>query len=112
MVRDTRLRKSTTAKWGVVSCWVAVIIYAASNSVVTMLVSIGDANRINGHNVITFANLLVLGSLISLIPMLLFFGRDWKLEKLRDLSSREWVLLTLSAVLSSAVTPGLYFFAL
>ena len=112
MVRDTRLRKSTTAKWCVVSCWVAVIIYAASNSVVTMLVSIGDANRINGHNVITFANLLVLGSLISLIPMLLFFGRDWKLEKLRDLSSREWVLLTLSAVLSSAVTPGLYFFAL
>ncbi|KRS12233.1 hypothetical protein XM52_28285 [Roseovarius indicus] len=112
MVRDAAFNNSTMAKWGVLSCWLAVIIYAASNSVVTMLVNIGDANRINGHNVITFANLLVLGSLISLIPMSLAFGRDWELTKLRGLSSREWVLLTVSAVLSSAVTPGLYFFAL
>jgi len=112
MVRDTTFTKTTLAKWGVLSCWGAVTLYAASNSVVSMLVNIGDANRIDGHNVITFANLLVLGSLISLIPMALFFGRDWDLKTLRRLSSREWAFLTVSAILSSAVTPGLYFFAL
>ena len=70
--------KPTSINLGILSCWVAVLIYAASNSVVTMLVNIGDANRIDGINVITFANLLVLGSAISLIPMGIFFWRDWK----------------------------------
>ena len=100
------------AFWGIMLCWVAVLIYAASNSVVTLLVQIGDANRGNGHNVITFANLLVLGSLISLIPMIFFFWRDWTADNLRSLNSRDWVFLVIATVLSSALTPGLFFFAL
>lgn len=104
--------KTSLAIWGVVFCWVAVLIYAASNSVVTALVEIGDANRVNGHNVVTFANLLVLGSLISLIPMTIFFWRDWTVKNLRSLSRHDWALLMVSSTLSSALTPGLFFFAL
>lgn len=98
--------------WGVAFCWIAVVIYAASNSVVTLLVQIGDTHRVNGHNVVTFANLLVLGSLISLVPMVLFFWRDWSPKKLKRLTLKDWAILVVSTTLSSALTPGLFFFAL
>lgn len=105
-------QKPFPAFWGIMLCWIAVLIYAASNSVVTLLVEIGDSNRVKGHNVVTFANLLVLGSLISLVPMLFFFGRDWTAKNLRSLTSKDWLILVVSTMLSSAVTPGLFFFAL
>ncbi len=101
------------AAFGAAFAWVAVIIYASSNSIVTLLVDIGRANRVDGwRNAITFCNLLFWGSLISLVPMVLLFWRDWTFENLRKLSSRDWGMLTVSAFLSSALTPGLFFYAL
>ncbi|MAO27280.1 MAG: EamA family transporter, partial [Roseovarius sp.] len=97
---------------GTVLAWTAVIIYAAANSIVTILADIGAANPVNGRNAITFCNLLFLGSLISLIPMVVFFHKDWTRANLRALTRKSWLLLTTSALLSSAITPGLFFFAL
>jgi len=97
---------------GTILAWVAVLIYASSNSIVSMLTEIGEANPVRGRNAITFCNLLALGSLISLIPMVFFFHKDWTRENLAALTRRNWVILTISAVLSSAITPGLFFFAL
>lgn len=98
--------------FGIILTWLAVMIYASSNSIVTMLTDIGQQNLIYGRNPITFCNLLFLGSLISLVPMVLFFWRDWTRENLRALTRKHWAYLTASAVLSSALTPGLFFFAL
>ncbi|MFK7938551.1 MAG: DMT family transporter [Roseovarius sp.] len=98
--------------FGAVLAWVAVMIYASSNSIVTLLTEVGEINQVMGRNAITFCNLLALGSLISLVPMIYFFRGDWTRENLRKLTRRDWTLLTVSAVLSSAVTPGLFFFAL
>ena len=92
--------------------WLAVIIYAASNSIVSLLAEIGRQNPVMGRNAITLCNLLFLGSLISLIPMVFMFWKDWTLENLRKLSRKDWGVLTLSAALSSAVTPALFFVAL
>lgn len=92
--------------------WVAVLIYASSNSIVTLLTQIGEVHQVMGRNAITFCNLLALGSLISLIPMVFFFHKDWTRENLRALTRKDWGLLTLSAILSSAITPGLFFYAL
>lgn len=97
---------------GTILAWVAVIIYAASNSIVTLLVEIGADHKIHGRNPITFCNLLFLGSLISLVPMVFFFRKDWTRDNLRALKRRHWILLTVSAFLSGAITPGLFFFAL
>ena len=102
----------STAWFGVTLAWVAVLIYASSNSIITLLTNIGADNLINGRNAITFCNLLFLGSLISLIPMVFFFWRDWTIENLRALTKTDWMFLTTSAILSSALTPGLFFFAL
>ncbi|SHL20395.1 Permease of the drug/metabolite transporter (DMT) superfamily [Roseovarius marisflavi] len=92
--------------------WVAVIIYASSNSLVSLLADIGSHNRVMGRNVITYCNLLFVGSLMSMVPMVFMFWRDWTFENLRALTAKHWVILTLSAFLSSALTPGLFFYAL
>ena len=109
---DTSQGGTSTVLIGAVLAWVAVMIYASSNSIVTLLTQIGEIHQVMGRNAITFCNLLALGSAISLIPMVAFWGKDWNRENLRKLTRRDWTLLTVSAVLSSAITPGLFFFAL
>lgn len=92
--------------------WLAVIIYAASNSIVSLLADIGRQNTVMGRNAVSLCNLLFLGSLISLVPMVFMFWRDWTRENLSRLSRKDWGVLTLSAFLSSALTPALFFIAL
>ncbi|MDA3857367.1 MAG: DMT family transporter [Roseovarius sp.] len=92
--------------------WVAVMIFASSNSIVSLLAEIGSENKVMGRNVITYCNLLFVGSLMSMVPMIFMFWRDWTFENLRALTGKHWVILTLSAFLSSALTPGLFFYAL
>lgn len=92
--------------------WLAVVIFAAGNSIVSLLAEIGMNNRVMGRNVITYCNLLFVGSLLSIVPMGFMFWRDWTMENLRKLTRRHWVILTVSAFLSSALTPGLFFYAL
>ncbi|QFT94549.1 EamA-like transporter family protein [Roseovarius sp. THAF9] len=101
------------ARMGIVFAWTAVLIYAASNSIVTSLVDIGaTASGDSLRNPITFPNLLLLGSMLSLVPLALIFRRDLTRTNLRRLRPHDWRVLTLSAFLSSALTPGLFFFAL
>lgn len=97
---------------GAALAWVAVMVYASSNSIVSLLAEIGERHPVDGRNAITFCNLLFLGSLISIVPMMIFFWHDWTRDNLRKLTRRDWGLLTVSAVLSSALTPGLFFYAL
>ena len=105
--------KITPTTAGIAFAWVGMAIYAASNSIATWLVNIGEANPLaDGSNAITFSNLFLLGLLISLVPMWALFRKDWTRAKLRALSLREYGWLTLSAFFSSALTPGLFFFAL
>lgn len=107
------IRRLPMASWGLICAWTAVLIYAASNSIVALLVDIGEANPVDeGRNAITYMNLLLLGSLLSVIPMVFLFRRDWTRANIARLTRRDWHMLTLSAFLSSALTPGLFFYAL
>ncbi|MEM8776951.1 MAG: DMT family transporter [Pseudomonadota bacterium] len=97
---------------GALLIWAAVIIYASSNSIVSALAQIGWQNKIDGRNAISFCNILFLGSLISLVPMYFMFRKDWTREKVKQVSRKDWIVLTISAGLSSALTPYLFFVAL
>lgn len=97
---------------GTLLVWAAVMIYASSNSIVSLLANIGRENPVMGRNAVSLCNLLFLGSLISLVPMVFMFWRDWTKENLKKLSRKDWGVLTLSAILSSALTPALFFIAL
>lgn len=109
---DVELPSGSKLLLGAGLVWVAVIIYAASNSIVSLLADIGRQHPVMGRNAVTLCNLLFLGSLISLVPMFFMFYKDLTVEKLKRLSRRDWTMLTLSGILSSAVTPALFFIAL
>ncbi|SEL09064.1 Permease of the drug/metabolite transporter (DMT) superfamily [Roseovarius azorensis] len=98
--------------FGATLAWIAVLIYASSNSIVSLLAEIGSQNRVMGRNVITYCNLLFVGSLMSMVPMVIMFWRDWTWENLAKLGRRHWAILTASAFFSSALTPGLFFYAI
>ncbi|WP_300549864.1 DMT family transporter [Roseovarius sp.] len=100
------------AVMGAALVWLAVIVYASANSIVSLLADIGREHPVMGRNAITLCNLLFLGSLLSLIPMGFMFYKDWTLANLRKLTRRDWGVLSLSALLSSAITPALFFIAL
>ena len=61
------------ALMGAILVWVAVIVYASSNSIVSLLADVGRQNTVMGRNAVSLCNLLFLGSLISLIPMVFMF---------------------------------------
>ena len=103
---------NSTIAQGMILSWVAVIIYAAANSIILILTEIGSNNPVDGRNTITFCNLLFLGSLFSLVPMVFFFWKEWTRENLNKISRSDWIAMTISAILSSALTPSLFFFAL
>ncbi len=110
---DTNVAQAPTkALMGIGLVWLAVFIYASSNSIVSLLAEIGREHPVMGRNAVSLCNLLFLGSLISLVPMVFMFYKDWTRENLRKLSRKDWAVLTLSAVLSSALTPALFFIAL
>ena len=113
MTQTTQVNdRSSMLYLGAVLAWTAVIIYASSNSIVTMLTEIGKQHPVEGRNAISFCNLLFVGSLFSIAPMAALFWRDWSRQNLRALTGRHWTMLTISAFLSSALTPGLFFHAL
>lgn len=114
MSQTTAKSKTETSSvmMGALLVWGAVIIYASSNSIVSLLADIGRQNPVQGRNAVSLCNLLFLGSLISLVPMVFMFWRDWTMKNLRKLSRKDWMVLTVSAALSSALTPALFFIAL
>ncbi len=99
--------------WGVLAAWAAVLIYAAANPIVVSLVNMGATNPVaGGRNALSYSNLYFLGTLISVVPLAYLFRRDLKPTRVKRLSRKDWGILTLSALLSSALTPALFFFAL
>ncbi|MEM6587522.1 MAG: DMT family transporter [Pseudomonadota bacterium] len=122
MRQATALGKSTAyqtpsaaqnALWGVVAAWAAVLIYAAANPIVVSLVEMGASRPVaDGRNALTYSNLYFLGTLISVVPLAYLFRRDLKPARAGRLTGKDWGILTLSAFLSSALTPALFFFAL
>jgi len=90
----------------------AVIIFAASNSITRKLTEIGEANFIEGENPVSFCNVLFVGNICASIVLILIFRREWSLHALKQLSGRDWISLIGVALLSGALAPGVTFEAL
>ncbi|MER3433564.1 MAG: EamA family transporter [Leptolyngbya sp. ERB_1_1] len=92
--------------------WIAILIFGASSSVTRKLTLIGDRHSINGHNPISFCNILFVGNLCALLLFSLIYHRQWRIRQLRAIPRRTWIVLTIVAVFSGAIAPGLIFQAL
>lgn len=92
--------------------WLAVLIFAASNSVTRKVTEIGAQNLIDGRNPISFCNVLFVGNLCALAVMTIVFRREFSRQNLQQLNRNDWLNLVAIAILAGTLAPALIFAAL
>ena len=92
--------------------WLAVIIFATSNSIVRILIDLGAQHSIDGRNPITFCNLLCAGNMCAVVSLFVIYRKQWTFRNLRTLSLPDWVSLLVLALLTNTFAPWLFFVAL
>lgn len=90
----------------------AIIIFAASSSVVRKLTEIGAQNLIDGRNPISFCNILFAGNICAFILLSFIYRQQWNIPNLKQLSKKDWISLSAVAILEGALAPALIFTAL
>ena len=91
---------------------IGVLIFAASGSVTRRLTELGAANAIDGSNPISFCNVLFVGNICALLALLAIYSRQWNPSSISRLTISNWFGLMAVAILSGALAPALFFFAL
>lgn len=92
--------------------WCAILIFGAANSVTRKLTEIGAQRYIDGRNPVSFCNVLFVGNLCALLVLLIVYGKQCKLNRLRQISQNQWLYLTIASIMGGAIAPGLIFQAL
>ncbi len=103
---------SRTRYLGLIYLWLAVLIFGAASAITRKVTQIGSHHLIDGHNPISFCNVLFVGNLCALAVLVFLYGWQWNLDTLRQIPRRQWQGLIAVAVLSGALAPGLFFQAL
>ena len=91
---------------------IAILIFAASNSITRRLTELGADNLIDGRNPISFCNVLFVGNLCALLALVIIYGKEWHPSSLNRLSLADWISMIVVAALSGALAPAMFFFAL
>ena len=91
---------------------IAILIFAAANSVTRKLTELGAENLIDGRNPISFCNVLFVGNLCALLALIAIYGKEWNSSSLTKLKVLDWLSLIAVAILSGALAPTMFFFAL
>jgi drug/metabolite transporter (DMT)-like permease len=94
---------------GQIYLWLAVLIFGASSAITRKLTEIGAANFLDGRNPISLCNVLFVGNLCALTLMIFIYGRQWNKPALEQINQKQWFNLTVVAILSGALAPGLIF---
>ncbi len=92
--------------------WVSILIYAASNSVVAKIGQLGAMHPINGHNPISFCNLLFAGNLVAGITLLIVYRKDWRFDVIKTTPFKDWVCMFFIILMSGVLAPAFFFIAL
>ncbi|MBD2201079.1 DMT family transporter [Calothrix sp. FACHB-1219] len=112
MTRVKKLYRLTHKIPGTMYLWLAILIFGFSSAITRKLTEIGAQNLIGDRNPISLCNVLFVGNLCALLITIPIYWRQWKPAKLRQLSRQDWNSLTVVAILSGALVPGLIFQAL
>lgn len=91
---------------------VAIVIFGAANAVTRRLTDLGAVNLVDGRNPISFCNVLFVGNICALALLLVIYQSQLRPAILKQISVKQWLTLTLIAILSAAVVPMLIFTAL
>lgn len=92
--------------------WLAVIIFGASSAITRKLTEIGAEHLIGDRNPISLCNVLFVGNLCALMVLIGIYWQQWNTATLKRLTKKDWLNLTIVAILSGAIVPSLIFQAL
>lgn len=92
--------------------WSAVLLFAATGSIMRSLTSLGAEYPIDGRDSITSCGILLVGNICAFALVTGLYGRTWTRANLAGLDRSDWLGMVLSALLSSAVAPALTLIAL
>jgi drug/metabolite transporter (DMT)-like permease len=91
---------------------IAILIFAASNSIIRKITDLGGQNLIDGRNPISFCNVLFVGNFCALLALLAIYGKQWTFKNLKQLSLSDYLGLLGISILSGIIAPSLTFIAL
>ncbi len=97
---------------GTAYLWLAVIIFAGSNSVTRKLMELGTQHLIDGRNPISFCNILFVGNLCALGVLIPVYGRQLRVHTFRQFSLKDWGSMAAVALLGGALAPAVTLLAL
>jgi len=112
IMKVTNLQKFLNGIPSSVYLAIAVLIFAASNSLTRIVTDIGAHNLIDGRNPISLCNVLFIGNICALGLMIPLFYRDWNPTTLKAITRKDWISLTITSILTGAIAPALTFTAL
>ncbi|MBD2496976.1 DMT family transporter [Nostoc sp. FACHB-280] len=92
--------------------WLAIVIFGASGAITRKLTEIGSQNLVNGRNPISLCNVLFVGNICALLVLILIYRRQWNKTALKQITVKNWLVLSVVSILSGALAPGLIFQAL
>jgi drug/metabolite transporter (DMT)-like permease len=107
-----RLTKFTHRIPGHIYLWLAIPIFGSSSAITRKITDIGAQHLVNGHNPISYCNVLFVGNLCALFVLIAIHRKQWHRNTLKQISVQEWIGLVVVAILAGALAPGLIFQAL
>lgn len=90
----------------------ATIIFAAANAITSKLMQLGAQQTVDGINPISLCNVLFVGNACALLLLVGLYRQQLKRSLFTQLSSKDWLVMVLVAILSGALAPALIFAAL
>lgn len=90
----------------------AILVLGSASAVTRKLTDIGAENLIDGRNPISFCNVLFVGNVCALAIFATIYYSEWRPAVLKRINRKQWLTLTVVAILSSAVIPSLIFSSL
>ena len=97
---------------GKIYLWIAVLIFGAANAITRQLTELGAQNQVDGRNPISFCNVLFVGNICALLLLIAIYRRQLNINNFKQISPQNWLSMSIVAILSGAVAPGLIFEAL
>ncbi|WP_310834280.1 DMT family transporter [Aetokthonos hydrillicola] len=97
---------------GQIYLFFAVLIFGASSPVTRKITEIGAAKYVNGHNPVSLCNILFVGNICALLVLLILYGREWSPSRLKLITRNQWLYLSITSIIGSALVPALIFQAL
>jgi drug/metabolite transporter (DMT)-like permease len=107
-----QLTKLTSRIPGYIYLWLAIPIFGSASALTRKITEIGAEHFVDGHNPISYCNVLFTGNLCALLVLVAIHRHQWNRNTWKQISGQEWMGLAIVAILSGALAPGLIFQAL